>query len=360
MPVVHKLLRLAALAALGLTTACISDSYGYAPDYPAGYDSGMGSGNFAQPGDLFGGRNVADVRVFHEPLAPYGVWTQSRFGYAFQPRVAAGWRPYVNGQWGENRLWLSNDPWGWATDHYGRWGHDPQLGWVWVPGTEWAPSWVAFREDPAQNVAGWAPVPPGVNYSINLGFGSGWGFDNFNSWYGPSWVWVPRPFLFQPGFGGRVLPWSYGNSYWRSSRWQYQPGWGGRPNWNAGGWNGGWNNGWNGGWNNGWNGGWNGNNGRRRNDAVPGQRDRQPGGRGREGFIPYQPVPRVVAGEAGAPDGPPRMRMGRGGGQQVAERRAGLPRAERQPTRDIGRAERAERAGGRGRDAGDNPYVRPD
>ena len=125
----------------------MSDSYGYAPDYPPGYDSGMGSGNYYQPGDLFGGQNVADVRVFYEPLAPYGDWVNSQFGYAFRPRVDAAWRPYVNGQWGENRLWLSNDPWGWATDHYGRWGYDERIGWVWVPGTEWAPSWVAWRED---------------------------------------------------------------------------------------------------------------------------------------------------------------------------------------------------------------------
>jgi hypothetical protein len=72
-----------------------------------------------------------------------------------------------------------------------------------------------------------------VNYSVNLGFGTGWGYDNFNSWYAPSWVWVPRSYLYQPGFGGRVLPWRYGASYWGGSRWQYQPGYAGRPNWQA-------------------------------------------------------------------------------------------------------------------------------
>jgi hypothetical protein len=221
--------RVASLAALAFTTACVSDSYGYAPQYPPGYDSGMGSGNYDQPGDLFGGQNVADIRVFYEPLAPYGVWTQSQFGYAFQPRVDTNWRPYVNGQWGENRLWLSNDPWGWATDHYGRWGYDQRIGWVWVPGTEWAPSWVAWREDDRQDVAGWAPVPPGVAYSFGVGFGSALAYNAWNDWYAPSWVWVPRRNLYAPGFGGAVLPWRYGQNYWRGSHWNHQPGWNGRP-----------------------------------------------------------------------------------------------------------------------------------
>ncbi len=220
-----------ALGSLLLTSACAYDmASSYAPQgYPPGYDSGMGSGLVTQPGDLFGSQNVASVAAFDAPLAPYGRWVDSQFGRAFRPDAPQGWRPYVNGRWGENRIWISDDPWGWATDHYGRWGYDQRIGWVWVPGTEWAPSWVAFRDDPAQNVSGWAPIPPNVNYSLNLGFGSGWGYDNFASWYGPSWVWVPRSYLYQPGFGGRVLPWGYGANYWGGSRWQYQPGWGGRP-----------------------------------------------------------------------------------------------------------------------------------
>ena len=220
-----------ALAALMLTSACVYDgATSYAPEgYPPGYDSGMGSGLVTQPGDLFGGRNVASVAAFDAPLAPYGQWLNSRFGRAFRPDAPQGWRPYVNGRWGENRIWISDDPWGWATDHYGRWGFDERIGWVWVPGTEWAPSWVAFRDAPAQNVTGWAPIPPNVSYSLNFGFGNGWGYDSYDSWYGPSWVWVPHSYLYQPGFGGRVLPWSYGANYWGGSRWQYQPGWGGRP-----------------------------------------------------------------------------------------------------------------------------------
>ncbi|GGE00115.1 hypothetical protein GCM10011529_02860 [Polymorphobacter glacialis] len=243
-------IRLLPFAALLLTGACAYDyAGGQAPSYPSGYDNGMGGGQYAQPGDQFGGQNVVSTQVFYEPLAQYGDWIDSRFGQAFRPDAPQGWRPYVNGQWGEDRLWISDDPWGWATDHYGRWGFDEAAGWVWVPGTEWAPSWVAWREDETQDVAGWAPIPPGVAYSVGVGFGSGgfgtgglgtgglgnsWGYDNWNSWYAPSWVWVPRQNIYQRGFGGRILPWNNGRNYWSGSRWNYNNGWNGRPGYNYG------------------------------------------------------------------------------------------------------------------------------
>ena len=214
--------------ALLLMSGCAYDyASGYAPNYPPGYDNGLGSGDINQPGDLFGGQNVASVEVFYGPMTRYGRWSETRFGYAFVPAVRQDWRPYVNGRWGDDRLWISADPWGWATDHYGRWGFDEDIGWAWVPGTEWAPSWVAWRED--AQVAGWAPIPPGVNYSVSIGFGSGGGYDDWNDWYGPSWVWVPRTTLYRPGFGGGILPWQSGREHWRTSRWQRFSGWNGQP-----------------------------------------------------------------------------------------------------------------------------------
>ena len=218
-----------------LLSGCAYDyAQGYAPNYPPGYDNGIGSGDIVQPGDLFGGQNIASVELFYEPLARYGRWADTRFGYAFIPAVQDGWRPYVNGRWGDNRLWISADPWGWATDHYGRWGFDDRAGWVWVPGTEWAPSWVAWRED--DQVAGWAPIPPGVSYSVSVGIGGGFGggYDDWNNWYGPSWVWVQRPNLYRPGFGGGPLPWERGRDYWRTSQWQRGSAWNGRPGYGGG------------------------------------------------------------------------------------------------------------------------------
>ena len=42
--------------------------------------------------------------------------------------------------------WISDEPYGWATYHYGRWYDDPEIGWSWVPSNEWAPSWVSWQE----------------------------------------------------------------------------------------------------------------------------------------------------------------------------------------------------------------------
>ncbi len=224
--------RLLPLALLLLTGGCASAyAQDYAPDYPSGYDEGFSDSDVIQPGDLFGGQNVASIELFFGPLEPHGRWVNSRFGRSFRPDAPRDWRPYVNGRWGDNRLWISDDPWGWATDHYGRWGFDERIGWVWVPDTEWAPSWVAWRE--AGDVTGWAPIPPGIRYSIGIGFGGGFGYDDWNSWYGPSWVWVQRSHVYQRGFGGGILPWHRGQDYWRGSRWNYRSGWNGRPGYDS-------------------------------------------------------------------------------------------------------------------------------
>ncbi|WP_026090901.1 DUF6600 domain-containing protein [Sandarakinorhabdus sp. AAP62] len=237
---------------------------GVAPSYPSGYQPVMGGYATdwpAQPGAQWGPEDVPSIDVFRQPLSLHGRWLQSpQWGLVFVPNAPNGWRPYQNGQWLENRFWLSADPWGWATDHYGRWGFDEAVGWVWVPDVTWGPSWVAWRE--ADDVVGWAPIPPRVSWNVGFGFGSGWGYDSWNSWYGPSWVWVPRGNLYARGFGGRIYPWNTGANWWGRSRWQHAPYWGWNQPWDR---NWGWrapghggNRGWNG--NNGWNRGWSGGN----------------------------------------------------------------------------------------------------
>jgi hypothetical protein len=59
---------------------------------------------------------------------------------------------------------VTDEPYGWATYHYGRWYDDPEIGWSWVPGDEWAPSWVSWQE--GGDYIGWAPLPPSVNVSF--------------------------------------------------------------------------------------------------------------------------------------------------------------------------------------------------
>ncbi len=105
------------------------------------------------------------VQVFYEALAPYGDWLETdRYGFVWRPYSGAekSWRPYLNGRWQPTDYgwtWQSHEPFGWAVYHFGRWTRLPEQGWLWVPGHEWSPAWVAWRSRGAQYV-GWAPLPP--------------------------------------------------------------------------------------------------------------------------------------------------------------------------------------------------------
>jgi hypothetical protein len=110
--------------------------------------------------------SVASVEVFYGTLAPYGEWVYvDGYGRVWRPSVAVvgpGFRPY-----GPGGYWVYTDygwsfesdwSWGWAPFHYGRWYLDGGYGWVWVPGTVWAPAWVSWRY--GGGYVGWAPLPP--------------------------------------------------------------------------------------------------------------------------------------------------------------------------------------------------------
>lgn len=115
---------------------------------------------------------AADVGFFYDELSPYGEWVQHPdFGWVWFPRdVGPSWRPYTLGRWvftDYGWTWVSEERFGWATYHYGRWLADPQIGWIWVPGTDWAPAWVAWQE--AAGFIGWAPLPPSVGFDRETG-----------------------------------------------------------------------------------------------------------------------------------------------------------------------------------------------
>jgi len=100
---------------------------------------------------------------FIEPLSPYGRWeVVGSYGRCWIPNgMETGWRPYSNGSWQQTDAgwyWVSDEPWGWATYHYGRWDSSAQFGWYWVPQTQWAPAWVSWRE--GGGFVGWAPMGP--------------------------------------------------------------------------------------------------------------------------------------------------------------------------------------------------------
>jgi hypothetical protein len=112
------------------------------------------------------------VSDFYEPLNAYGRWIVVQgYGRCWVPAgVDQDWRPYTEGHWQRTDAgwyWVSDERWGWATCHYGRWYQDPDNGWVWVPQTQWAPAWVAWRE--GGGYAGWAPLPPEARIGVNGG-----------------------------------------------------------------------------------------------------------------------------------------------------------------------------------------------
>lgn len=122
------------------------------------------------------------VNHFYSSLAPYGTWMDVEgYGLCWQPTVAVTdpyWRPYSHrGRWlwsDYGWYWYSDYSWGWGPFHYGRWCSYPRVGWLWVPGTVWGPSWVTWRY--SGSYCGWAPLPPGCGYRSGIGltwYGSG-------------------------------------------------------------------------------------------------------------------------------------------------------------------------------------------
>ena len=102
-----------------------------------------------------------------------GDWREtSDYGFVWQPREAEdrNWRPYTDGRWvytDAGWTWVSEEPFGWATYHYGRWVRLRRVGWVWVPGDEWAPAWVSWRT--SKDYVGWAPLPPEARFDRRSG-----------------------------------------------------------------------------------------------------------------------------------------------------------------------------------------------
>jgi len=126
----------------------------------------------------------ASYDTFYTKLDPYGDWRETaEYGYVFQPRAAEGsrkWRPYTNGRWvytDAGWTWVSEEPFGWATYHYGRWTRLRQIGWVWVPGDEWAPAWVSWRK--SDDYVGWAPLPPEATFDRRAGIHQ-WADNNYD------------------------------------------------------------------------------------------------------------------------------------------------------------------------------------
>ena len=158
---------------------------------------------FEETRDTSETRSSASYGTFYRKLEPYGAWREtSDYGYVWQPREAEesrNWRPYTDGRWvytDAGWTWVSEEPFGWATYHYGRWVRLRRVGWVWVPGEEWAPAWVSWRT--SKDYVGWAPLPPEARFDRKSGI---------RNWADNYYDIGPDQYAFVPGneFGSRRI-----------------------------------------------------------------------------------------------------------------------------------------------------------
>jgi hypothetical protein len=80
------------------------------------------------------------------------------YGYVWRPYIndfrypwgtwQANWQPYFYGNWTDYKgqlYWVPGEPWGWVPYHLGIWMWDKKTGWVWMPGSLFAPAWVDWE-----------------------------------------------------------------------------------------------------------------------------------------------------------------------------------------------------------------------
>jgi len=112
--------------------------------------------------DLHKGKAMIPLPIQKMPLAIYhfaqkfsnihGEWIwDSFFGYVWRPFLNdqrypwGSWNPYYTGRWtsvDSQLFWVPSEPWGWVPYHLGIWMWDAEKGWLWLPGSFFAPAWV--------------------------------------------------------------------------------------------------------------------------------------------------------------------------------------------------------------------------
>jgi hypothetical protein len=149
----------------------------------------------------------ASYDLFYDRLQSDGQWfNDATYGSVWQPKIASTdqqWRPYTDGRWAytdRGWTWISNENFGWATYHYGRWVRLSEGGWVWVPGSTWAPAWVSWRQ--SDDYVGWAPLPPETESEQDVKI-EGWADTYYN--IGPgSYVFLKTTDLANPSYRGFI------------------------------------------------------------------------------------------------------------------------------------------------------------
>ncbi len=171
-------------------------------------DAQYASGEYTVGGnpDAYDDDDPAALTDFHGALDPYGTWVDDgTYGTVWVPgatAVGADFTPYSTaGHWvyGDDWVWASDYPWGWAPFHYGRWVLIEGRGWSWIPGRVYRGAWVGWSVDDGYGYVGWAPLGPAfVWFGGRPVMWRGYG-------YAPRWVYCARGEVFSPRVSERVL-----------------------------------------------------------------------------------------------------------------------------------------------------------
>lgn len=130
----------------------------------------------------------------------FGEWLyDDLLGYVWKPHMHnlypnSPWRPMVYGQWREMNgqlFWVPQEAWGWVPYHLGIWHWDKNKGWLWIPGSAFAPAWAQWHAFFGSTLFGWSAwtlygwCPRHLRYAS-----AGYGFD---PQFPPSDVAPPHP-----------------------------------------------------------------------------------------------------------------------------------------------------------------------
>lgn len=142
----------------------------------------------AERDDRIARNRANDNRAYYDPaiygadeLYEYGDWVYTdNYGYIWRPHRTviasySDWSPYRYGHWRHlphyGWTWIADEPWGWATSHYGRWVYVGGY-WAWCPYDSWRSRRVFWQPALAIIVrvgrsTCWYPMP--YNYGYRYG-----------------------------------------------------------------------------------------------------------------------------------------------------------------------------------------------
>ncbi|MBK5254904.1 MAG: FecR domain-containing protein [Vicinamibacteria bacterium] len=116
---------------------------------------------------------------YGDELEKNGDWVYDEpQGYVYVPRVAYDWAPYTYGRWVYTLYgwtWVADEPWGFVTSHYGRWGYSSRIGWHWLPRTGFSGAWVGWSSPVGRwsNTIGWCALGFNDRPVGSFGYGTG-------------------------------------------------------------------------------------------------------------------------------------------------------------------------------------------